>query len=81
MSCQISFYPLKTKKVNEHVKEVISIIKKYPLKVETNALSTIVIGPYDKIFAMLKEIYEAMTEKNVEFSAAITLSNSCGCGQ
>lgn len=79
MSCQISFYPLKTDKVNERVKEALAVIKKYPLQSETNALSTVVIGEKNKIFEMLDELYETMTHKGVEFSMALTLSNSCGC--
>ncbi|MFW5873531.1 MAG: YkoF family thiamine/hydroxymethylpyrimidine-binding protein [Bacillota bacterium] len=79
ISCQISFYPLNTKKVNEKVKKVINIISKSNLEYESNSLSTIIYGEADKVYLLLKEITLEMDEDNSEFSMSINISNSCGC--
>ncbi|MFW6298267.1 MAG: YkoF family thiamine/hydroxymethylpyrimidine-binding protein [Bacillota bacterium] len=79
ISCQISYYPLNTKEVDEEVRKVINIIKASPLEHESNPLSTIIYGEADKVYSLLEEITEKMNEDNSEFSMAINISNSCGC--
>ncbi len=79
ISCQISFYPLNTKKVNEEVKKDIKIISESGLDYESNALSTIVYGKGKRVYSLLEEITSKMNEDNSEFSMSINISNSCGC--
>ncbi|MFN2341524.1 MAG: YkoF family thiamine/hydroxymethylpyrimidine-binding protein [Halanaerobium sp.] len=79
ISCQISFYPLNTKKVNEKVKKVINLIKASQLEYESNSLSTIIYGEADKVYSLLEEITIKMDQDNSEFSMSINISNSCGC--
>ena len=79
ISCQISFYPLNTKKVNDEVKKVIKIISESGLEYENNSLSTIVYGKINKVYSLLEEITLKMGEDNSEFSMSINISNSCGC--
>jgi uncharacterized protein YqgV (UPF0045/DUF77 family) len=79
ISCQISFYPLNTREVNEKVKKVINIIKASKLEYESNPLSTIVYGKADKVYSLLEEITIKMDQDNSEFSMSINISNSCGC--
>ena len=79
ISCQISFYPLNTKKVNEQVKKVINLIKDSNLEYESNSVSTIIYGRAEKIYSLLAEITKEMDEDKNEFSMSINISNSCGC--
>jgi uncharacterized protein YqgV (UPF0045/DUF77 family) len=79
ISCQISFYPLNTKKVNDQVKKVINLISDSKLEYESNSLSTIVFGEAEKVYALLEEITVKMDEDKSEFSMSINISNSCGC--
>ncbi|MGM0500518.1 MAG: YkoF family thiamine/hydroxymethylpyrimidine-binding protein [Bacillota bacterium] len=79
ISCQISFYPLNTKEVNQQVKKVINLINESNLEYESNSLSTIIYGSAEKIYALLAEITVKMDEDQSEFSMSINISNSCGC--
>ncbi|MGM0411390.1 MAG: YkoF family thiamine/hydroxymethylpyrimidine-binding protein [Bacillota bacterium] len=79
ISCQISFYPLNTKKVNEEVKKVIKIISESELDYESNAVSTIIYGKTNKVYSLLEKITSKMNDDNSEFSMSINISNSCGC--
>lgn len=79
ISCQISFYPLNTKKVNAEVRRVINIINESKLDYESNAISTIVYGKATEIYQLLAEITLKMNENNTKFSMVINISNSCGC--
>lgn len=79
ISCQISFYPLNTKKVNDQVKKVINLISDSKLEYESNSLSTTVFGEAEKVYALLEEITIKTDEDKSEFSMSINISNSCGC--
>lgn len=79
ISCQISFYPLNTKKVNEQVKKVINLIKDSKLEYESDSVSTIIYGRAEEIYSLLAEITLKMDKDQSEFSMSINISNSCGC--
>ncbi len=79
ISCQINYYPLNTDKVDEEVKDVLSIIKESGLQSESNALSTNIFGNAEDIYALLKKITNKMDDKNAEFAISMNISNSCGC--
>ncbi|HKL75793.1 MAG TPA: YkoF family thiamine/hydroxymethylpyrimidine-binding protein [Halanaerobiales bacterium] len=77
ISCQISFYPLNTNKVNKKVKKVIHFIDESGLEYESNDLSTIIHGEATKVYSLLEEITYKMDEG--EFAITLNISNSCGC--
>ncbi len=79
ISCQISFYPLNTIKVNEEVKEVLKIIDESGLRYESNALSTIVYGNVSDVYSLLEDITIKMDKNENEFAISLNISNSCGC--
>ena len=79
ISCQISFYPLNTIKVNEEVKEVLKIIDESGLRYESNALSTIVYGNVRNVYSLLEDITLKMDKNESEFAISLNISNSCGC--
>lgn len=79
ISCQISFYPLNTTKVNEKVNKVINLISESKLEYESNFVSTIIYGRAEKIYSLLAEITAKMDADQSQFSMSINISNSCGC--
>ncbi|WIF94041.1 YkoF family thiamine/hydroxymethylpyrimidine-binding protein [Caminicella sporogenes] len=77
-SCEISFIPIMSKNYIDEVKEVIEIIKCYDLEYNVGILSTTIRGSKEKIFDMVKEIYDKM-DKKTNFTMDIKISNICGC--
>lgn len=79
ISCQLSYYPLATTRVNEEVKEVLKIIAASDLQYEAGAMSTIVFGESSKIFLLLEEITSKMNRQDFKYALSISISNLCNC--
>lgn len=79
ISCQISFYPLYTENVNDVVKEVINIIENSELQSKSDSISTTIFGESEQVYALLAQITDLMTAKNIKFAMNCSISNSCGC--
>ncbi|ADQ14422.1 YkoF family thiamine/hydroxymethylpyrimidine-binding protein [Halanaerobium hydrogeniformans] len=79
ISCQISFYPLYTEKVNDAVKEVIKLIEDSELQSESNSLSTNIFGESKQVYDLLAKITDFMADKEIKFAMNCNISNSCGC--
>jgi len=77
-SCQISFTPIMSKNYIDDVDKVLEIIKDYDLECKIGILSTTVRGNKDKIFSMIREIYDTM-DNTTSFVVDIKISNICGC--
>jgi uncharacterized protein YqgV (UPF0045/DUF77 family) len=77
IAAQISYYPLKSREINDEVDEVLNIIHNYDLGVKSNEMSTIVAGETGKIHQMLQEITETMQSRQQEFVMNVTFSTSC----
>lgn len=74
-SCQFSLYPLGEKDLSPTINAAIQELKKSGLQYEMGNMSTIVYGGTDEIFAVLKNMYEAISNKPAVMT--FTLSNAC----
>ena len=80
ITCQVAFYPLGTSTIAAPVREVLEIINSYDLiKVEINAVSTLLQGDISKVYDLLEEISTVMVEKNIKYAMSVNISNQCGC--
>jgi uncharacterized protein YqgV (UPF0045/DUF77 family) len=75
-SAQISIYPLRQERLDQAVEIVRTALAARGLEPEVGAMSTIVVGESDDIFAALAEAYrEAARVGPVVLT--VTLSNAC----
>lgn len=79
-SCEITFMPVMSKDYLGDINKVLDIIKSYDMEYNIGILSTTIRGSKEKIFKMIKEIYDTMDEVTT-FTVDIKISNICGCGQ
>jgi len=77
LSCQMSFYPLGTERINETVDEVLKIIESSGLKHQINQMSTTLWGNPSQITQLIERIITSMYP--TKFVLQITISNHCGC--
>jgi len=80
VSCQISLYPLAGAKMNadDAVREVLKILPEYDPAVQVNPMSSVLSAPPDILTAMLRRVTEHCAERQIPFSLAVTISNTCG---
>ncbi len=77
-SCQIAFAPIESKKgYLAEIKKVLAIIKASQLESNVGLLSTTLRGNKEKIFELIKEIYDIL-EPDCGFVLDIKISNVCG---
>jgi uncharacterized protein YqgV (UPF0045/DUF77 family) len=79
MSCQLTFYPLETKNINDAVNQVLSIIDTAPVQSETTPLNTLIFGELENIVKLLEKIASVMDKRGIKFAMQVSLSNHCGC--
>lgn len=73
---QISIYLLKTKSLSEPLDEFCSILKDKGLKVETQTMSSFIVGESDTIFKSMQEAFEKIAEKH-DVVMDFKISNAC----
>ncbi|WP_459195855.1 YkoF family thiamine/hydroxymethylpyrimidine-binding protein [Wukongibacter baidiensis] len=79
-SCEISYIPIMSKDYIGDVDRVIDIIKSYGLECNVGILSTTIRGNKEKLFSLIKEIYDTMDDVS-SFTMDIKISNICGCNK
>jgi len=79
-SCQISFTPIGSSDYLSEIRQVLKIIKASGLEHDVGAISTVVIGGKDRVFQLVRDIYEAMDDV-CNFTIDVKISNLCGCGK
>jgi uncharacterized protein YqgV (UPF0045/DUF77 family) len=77
-SCEIAFMPVMSDNYLDDINKVLDIIKAYGLEYNIGILSTTIRGNKEKIFQLIKEIYDTMDEITT-FTIDIKISNICGC--
>ena len=77
-SCQIAYTPIMSNDYIEEVERVIELIESYGLEYSVGILSTTIRGDKEKIFSLIKEIYDTMDD-SASFTMDIKISNICGC--
>lgn len=79
MTCQISFYPLGSDKLDHNVDRIIELIEQSHLEYQIGEMSTFLRGKSQKIFNLLKEIHDKANQLGITYAMNVTLSNECGC--
>ena len=75
-SAQVSIYPLKQPEIGPIIEETRGIFERHGLDIHPGAMSTVVSGEFDTLFAALQEAYRTATEGG-QAVMVITLSNAC----
>jgi uncharacterized protein YqgV (UPF0045/DUF77 family) len=76
MSAQISVYPLRQNHLGPTIEAVRLALESGGLEPEVGAMSTLVRGDADKIFAALHDAFERATAAG-DVTMVLTLSNAC----
>jgi uncharacterized protein YqgV (UPF0045/DUF77 family) len=76
ISAQISVYPLRQENLAPTIQEAVQVFHGHGLQVHPGAMSTLVVGDDDKVFAALKDaLHSAAAQGDVVM--VVTLSNAC----
>jgi uncharacterized protein YqgV (UPF0045/DUF77 family) len=76
VSCQFSLYPLGAEHLSPAIKAALSELEARGLAVETGAMSSLVSGPIDVVFAALAAAFAAAAADGGLVLVA-TVSNAC----
>lgn len=77
-SCEISFLPVMSRDYLGDIDKVLEEIKASNLEYNIGILSTTIRGNKEKIFQLIKGIYDKM-DNITTFTMDIKISNICGC--
>lgn len=78
MSCQVTFTPIKSQSYLSEIDRVLTLIEKSGLAFEVATLSTTILGDKDKVWQLLKTIFDEMAS-SCYFTMDVKVSNICGC--
>lgn len=78
-SAQISVYPLRQQRLGPAVEAVRLALERGGLDPEVGAMSTVVTGDADRIFAALREAFERAAATG-PVAMTVTVSNACPAG-
>jgi uncharacterized protein YqgV (UPF0045/DUF77 family) len=76
ISAQLSVYPLRQENLAPTIQETVQIVRRHELEVHPGAMSTLVIGDDDKVFAALKDALRTAAAGG-DVVMVVTLSNAC----
>jgi len=76
LSVQVSLYPLRQESLSPAIEEALRIFREYGLEVEPGAMSTLLVGDDEVIFAALQEAFRRTAEQGPIVMIA-TFSNAC----
>ncbi len=76
VSAQISLYPLKQEKLSPAIETAWRILEEKGLSLQRGAMSTVVAGEEEKVFAAVQEIFLKSAEIG-PVSMVVTFSNAC----
>lgn len=76
IAAQVSLYPLRQASLAPAIVEALDIFRKHGLEVEPGAMSTIITGDDEAVFAALQEVFRYVAEQGQVVMIA-TFSNTC----
>ncbi len=76
ISAQVSLYPLRRVSIGPPIRTTIRILGEHNLEVRIGAMSTLVWGEEDDVFAALQEAFQRASEEG-DAVMTIALSNAC----
>lgn len=76
VSAQVSLYPLRSEQVSAVVAETVETLERSDLDTRPGSMSTVVVGPDEKVFAALAAAFRSASERG-EVVMVLTVSNAC----
>lgn len=76
ITAQVSLYPLHQASLSPAIEESLRIFRKHGLEVEPGAMSTIITGNDEAVFAALQEAFHYVAEQE-QVVMIVTFSNAC----
>jgi len=76
MAAQVSIYPLRQTSISDSISEALAAFQASDVEVHPGALSTVIAGTEDAVFAALREGYRAAAVRGDVVMVA-SLSNAC----
>jgi len=76
MSAQVSLYPLRQVSIGTPVREAVRVFHDHNLKTRMGAMSTLMWGEEQEVFAALQEAFHRAAEHG-DVVMTVTLSNAC----
>jgi uncharacterized protein YqgV (UPF0045/DUF77 family) len=76
MAAQVSIYPLRQTSISDAISEALSAFRGSDVEVHPGAMSTMIAGTEDAVFAALREGYRAARVQG-DVVMVVTLSNAC----
>jgi uncharacterized protein YqgV (UPF0045/DUF77 family) len=79
VSAQVSLYPLRQPRLTPVIKESLDLLRELGLRVEPGAMSTVIVGEQDVVFAALKEVFGRAAAAG-DLVMHVAVSNACPLG-
>jgi uncharacterized protein YqgV (UPF0045/DUF77 family) len=76
IAAQVSLYPLRQVALSPAIEAALRIFRKHGLEVEPGAMSTIISGDDEAVFAALQEAFRTIAEQG-QVVMIVTFSNAC----
>ncbi len=76
ITAQVSFYPLRQKSLSPSIEAATEVFDRHDVGRETGAMSTLIWGDHEKVFAALQEAFREVAAVG-EAVMAVTVSNAC----
>jgi len=76
LAAQVSIYPLRQPSLSPAINKALDIFQKHGLEVTPGAMSSLVSGADEALFAAIKEAFQ-QTASEGEIVMTLTLSNAC----
>lgn len=76
IAAQVSLYPLRQASLSPAIEEAVRIFRKHGLEVEPGAMSTIISGNDEAVFAALQEAFRSVAAQG-QVVMIVTFSNAC----
>jgi tRNA-Thr(GGU) m(6)t(6)A37 methyltransferase TsaA len=76
IAAQVSLYPLRQASLSPAIEAAVRIFRKHGLEVESGAMSTIITGDDETVFAALQEAFRSVAAQG-QVVMIVTFSNAC----
>lgn len=76
IAAQVSLYPLRQESLSPAIEAALRIFRQHGLEVQPSAMSTVLVGDDEDLFAALREAFLYAAEQG-HVVMAVTFSNAC----
>jgi uncharacterized protein YqgV (UPF0045/DUF77 family) len=76
LTAQVSLYPLRQPHLSSAIQQVLDVFRAHGLEVRPGAMSSLITGEDEPVFAALKEAFQATSQQG-DVVMVVTLSNAC----